>query len=284
MISGRDVKSIIKSGIDVFTHISGGGDSISNNEERVKQGKVFAFSSLAMENPNVKVTDSDGKVFSISLYSSSLLHEFSVGFDQARLIFGDLSEISAIAGYSKYLNINSPPSAMDALVMVDEDNTKISTLSANDIDSTSLTFAKVVSPTHGTVVVSSNGSYTYTPNANFNGTDSFKFKANDGSADSSAATVSITVSAVNDAPVGTIDITGTAKQGETLTASKNFTDVDGIPVLGYLFKTSWLADNTPITGTSIAISQTGSFIASNIVLTPELVGKKNIFHSNVHRQ
>ena len=101
--------------------------------------------------------------------------------------------------------------------------------------------------------------------------------ANDGSEDSSAATVSITVTAVNDLPVGTIDITGTVKQGETLTATKNFTDVDGIPALGTLFTTTWLADGIAITGTSIAISQTGGFIASNLVLTPELVGKKLSF-------
>ena len=42
---------------------------------------------------------------------------------------------------------------------------------------------------------------TYTPAANYNGPDSFTFKANDGTVDSNVATVSITVTAVNDAPV-----------------------------------------------------------------------------------
>ena len=42
---------------------------------------------------------------------------------------------------------------------------------------------------------------TYTPEANYNGSDSFTFKASDGTADSNTATVSITVTAVNDAPV-----------------------------------------------------------------------------------
>ncbi|MFQ5590125.1 MAG: Ig-like domain-containing protein, partial [Phycisphaerae bacterium] len=42
---------------------------------------------------------------------------------------------------------------------------------------------------------------TYNPNANFNGADSFTFKANDGTVDSNTATVSITVSPVNDPPV-----------------------------------------------------------------------------------
>ena len=39
---------------------------------------------------------------------------------------------------------------------------------------------------------------TYTPDANYNGPDSFTFKANDGTEDSNTATVSITVTAVND--------------------------------------------------------------------------------------
>src|SRR5207245_7703818 len=42
---------------------------------------------------------------------------------------------------------------------------------------------------------------TYTPAANYNGPDSFTFTANDGELDSNVATVSITINAVNDAPV-----------------------------------------------------------------------------------
>ena len=50
-------------------------------------------------------------------------------------------------------------------------------------------------------MVNADGSYTYTPNPNFNGTDSFTFTANDGTAGSNTATVTMTVAAVNDAPV-----------------------------------------------------------------------------------
>ncbi|MSU31101.1 MAG: tandem-95 repeat protein, partial [Pedosphaera sp.] len=41
----------------------------------------------------------------------------------------------------------------------------------------------------------------YLPNPNVSGTDSFTYKVNDGTADSALATVSITIAAVNDAPV-----------------------------------------------------------------------------------
>jgi len=49
--------------------------------------------------------------------------------------------------------------------------------------------------------MNANGTYTYTPQANYQGSDSFTFKANDGTQDSNTETVSITVIAVNDAPV-----------------------------------------------------------------------------------
>jgi VCBS repeat-containing protein len=44
------------------------------------------------------------------------------------------------------------------------------------------------------------GSFNYTPAANYNGPDSFTYKANDGTADSNVATVTINVASVNDEP------------------------------------------------------------------------------------
>jgi len=46
--------------------------------------------------------------------------------------------------------------------------------------------------------LNADGSFTYTPNANYCGPDSFTYKANDGTADSNIATVSIDVTCVND--------------------------------------------------------------------------------------
>ena len=70
-----------------------------------------------------------------------------------------------------------------------------------DVDGDSLDYSKVGGPAHGSATVDPNGDWSYTPAANYNGPDSFTFKANDGTADSNTATVSITVDAVNDVPV-----------------------------------------------------------------------------------
>jgi VCBS repeat len=56
----------------------------------------------------------------------------------------------------------------------------------------------------GTVTVHTDGSFTYLGAANFNGTDSFTYQVTDGTA-TSAATVTMTVAAVNDAPTANPD-------------------------------------------------------------------------------
>ncbi|MCX6178336.1 MAG: M10 family metallopeptidase C-terminal domain-containing protein [Chlorobiales bacterium] len=53
-----------------------------------------------------------------------------------------------------------------------------------------------------------------------------------GSTETSTSSETGLVSNVNDAPVGEVTITGEAKQGQTLTASNNLTDADGIPSPG----------------------------------------------------
>ena len=57
------------------------------------------------------------------------------------------------------------------------------------------------------------GQLVYTPNHDFNGSDSFAFVANDGMFDSAPATVSITVTPVDDIPVATGDSMPLAEDG-----------------------------------------------------------------------
>src|SRR3989475_3754039 len=77
--------------------------------------------------------------------------------------------------------------------------------SYSDVDGDTLSAVLVSQPTHGSLTLNGNGSFSYVPAANYNGTDSFTYKANDGQADSGIATVNITVTAVNDPPVGVND-------------------------------------------------------------------------------
>src|SRR5690606_38327728 len=72
---------------------------------------------------------------------------------------------------------------------------------AADADGTIAEALLVAGAANGSVVLNANGSFTYSPNADFNGADQFTYRvADDDGAQSSEATVSLTMAAVNDAP------------------------------------------------------------------------------------
>src|SRR5207244_5710050 len=74
-----------------------------------------------------------------------------------------------------------------------------------DPQSDPLTAVLVTGPAHAqSFTLSSNGSFSYTPSADFNGDDSFTYQANDGALNSNVATVTITITPVNDAPSFTV--------------------------------------------------------------------------------
>jgi VCBS repeat-containing protein len=123
------------------------------------------------------------------------------GSDSFTFKVNDGSANSATATVSITVTaMNDAPTATAQSVTTDEDTAKAITLSGSDPDGDSLTYEIVTGPAHGTLTGTA-PNITYTPAANYYGSDSFTFKVKDGSANSAAATVSITVAAVNDAPV-----------------------------------------------------------------------------------
>jgi VCBS repeat-containing protein len=95
-----------------------------------------------------------------------------------------------------------------------------------DFDGDLLTAILVSDVTHGTLAFNDDGSFIYTPDANYSGSDSFTYKANDGNLDSTAATVTITIDAVNDSAVITGAKTGSVTEDSQLTATGQLTVVD----------------------------------------------------------
>ena len=94
------------------------------------------------------------------------------------------------------------------------------------MDGDSLTAVLGIGPSHGSLTLNSDGSFSYTPEADFNGTDSFSYVANDGTADSESATVTITVNPVNDAPVANDDAV-TTDEDTTVTITLTGSDIEG---------------------------------------------------------
>jgi hypothetical protein len=100
---------------------------------------------------------------------------------------------------------DTPPVADDSSVATNEDTAVLITMTGSDAENDALTFTIVTPPAHGSLSPISNttatsAQVTYSPNANYNGPDSFTFQADDGKGGTSIGTVTITVTAVNDAP------------------------------------------------------------------------------------
>jgi hypothetical protein len=146
--------------------------------------------------------------------------------------------------------VDDPPVAIAQAVTTPEDTARAITLTGSDVEGSALTYAVVTPPAHGTLTGPA-PNLTYTPALNYNGADSFTFKVNDGTVDSSPATVSITVTPVNDPPVasnGSYTTLGTQSVTGTLVA----TDVDS-PTLTFRIV------NGPAKGTVVLDSSTGVF-------------------------
>jgi hypothetical protein len=75
-----------------------------------------------------------------------------------------------------------------------------------DIDGDPLTATVVTPPVSGALTLAADGSLAYTPNAGFSGQDAFTYVATGAGVDSNVATVSLDVTALDDAPVGVADV------------------------------------------------------------------------------
>jgi VCBS repeat-containing protein len=162
--------------------------------------------------------------------------------------------------------VNDAPVADGQTVTVNEDGSVSITLTGSDADMDPLTFSVTGGPMHGTLSGTA-PNLTYTPNPDYNGTDSFTFTVNDGTVDSVAATVSITVNEVNDAPVLTLPVAPVSiaeGQSVALDTLISVTDVDASQALNGLTlvvtapKGSFTVSGTP--DGSVMISMSGTVV------------------------
>ncbi|MEO5957702.1 MAG: Ig-like domain-containing protein, partial [Opitutaceae bacterium] len=107
---------------------------------------------------------------------------------------------SAIATVTLVIdNPNDPPTANPQSGQTAEDTPLALTLTGSDPDGNALTYEIVSFPAHG-VLADSGAARTYTPASNYHGSDSFTFRVRDSEFPSSPATVTLTVTPVDDRP------------------------------------------------------------------------------------
>jgi Bacterial Ig domain/Fibronectin type III domain len=124
-----------------------------------------------------------------------------------------------------------PVATADAAATAEDTPVTIAVL-ANDTDpdGNPLTITAVTQGAHGTIATNGTA-LTYTPAANFAGTDAFTYTVTDGQGGTATATVSLTVTPVNDAPLAAADTATTPKSTPvTIAVLANDRDPDGDPL------------------------------------------------------
>jgi VCBS repeat-containing protein len=155
--------------------------------------------------------------------------------------------------------VNDAPVAIDDAYATNEDvvlNVAAPGVLGNDTDADGDTLsAELMLPPSGTLTLNASGGFTYVPVADFNGSDSFTYRVSDDNGGMDTATVTITVTAVNDAPVAADDAYATNEDTFLIVAAPgvlgNDADVEGDPVTAVL--------DTDVSNGSLTLNSDGSF-------------------------
>ncbi len=144
--------------------------------------------------------------------------------------------------------------AKDDIAKVDEDASVDIDVITNDtdVDSANSQVSTITQPVNGITEINTDGTVKYTPNLNFNGEDTFTYTNVDGN----TATVVVTVSPVNDAPVAKDDLVE-VQEGESIVISVIDNDKDPNDLLGGIDPGSVTIVKQPVHGSVVVHAITG---------------------------
>ena len=166
---------------------------------------------------DVLATDPDGDDLTLSVDISDVvnvtINDLQVILQGQNNISGDFEVIITVTDGQfsvqesfilTIINVNDPPTAYSQSVVLNEDDSSVIILEADDPDFDPLEFFVDEYPQSGNIILL-NGVVTYTPLNNFNGQDSFTFYAFDGEENSNVSTISLDILPINDGPIITSD-------------------------------------------------------------------------------
>ncbi len=163
---------------------------------------------------------------------------------------GELSSVPALVSI-QVNSVNDAPTANAQALTLNEDSTLDITLSGSDPDGDSLSYTLLTPPGLGTISGTA-PNIRYTANDNINGDDNFTFVVSDGTVDSTEATISLSILAVNDSPVAK-DIQLETSAGTPVDVTLDSTDPDQ-DTLSYAVVTD--PQNGVLSGAGQALSYT----------------------------
>ena len=99
--------------------------------------------------------------------------------------------------------VNDAPAAVDDEAHTEEDREVVIAVLANDTDAEgdALHVETVSAAAHGATRITADGGVAYTPEPDYHGVDGFTYVVSDGAGETATGTVTVTVTAANDAPV-----------------------------------------------------------------------------------
>jgi hypothetical protein len=150
-----------------------------------------------------------------------------VGTDSFTFRVNDGSANSNLATVAISITPSPYPVPQNGSLSITEDTGGSGTVSGTDPNALPLTYAIARNGAKGTAVITNaaTGAYTYTPARDATGSDTFTFRASNGTYTSVEGLVSVTIAAVNDAPVA-LAATTTVDAATTVSGRLAATDVD----------------------------------------------------------
>lgn len=160
--------------------------------------------------------------------------------------------------------VNDPPISEDIPVETEEDGATAIGLNAQDVEgplNDQFFYSIVSQPSNGTATVPAavpNNTCEYRPNKDFYGTDTFTFRASDGTDNGNIATVTVTVTPVDDFPEAQ-DVSVSIDEDNSITFTLPVVDIDGGPSYSYEIN----LDQDPSSG-SVTISNNEANYTPNL--------------------
>jgi hypothetical protein len=143
----------------------------------------------------------------------------------------------------------SPVGTADSFTFAEDSGSHILTILANDLNVAGGTVTLSSLPSIGRAVVNPDGTVTYTSNLNANGVDSFTYTVTVGTQVSTPATVSLSITPVNDPPIAVNDTASVAVNTPlAINVLANDTDPDGVADLANAVLVTGPAAGATVTG------------------------------------